>query len=136
MNLSCALQYLKNILLIFMVSSTCRNGEAKLAYTQLMKLSRFPQVKKEKHYFYESEFSLAHILYKSEGSILKRAGICEIQCFVQNIKNRIPISGPIASPFSTCVPFWGKSGHVGQVNIFTYFAFLTETPKEKIFYMN
>jgi len=40
-----------------MVSTTCRSGEAKLAYSQLMKLSRFPQVKKKKKLLLESEFS-------------------------------------------------------------------------------
>ena len=58
----------------------------------------------------------AHISYESEGRVLKQAGICEIQCSIQDIKNGFPLSGPNASPISSCVQFWGKSCHVGQVN--------------------
>lgn len=107
-----------------MVSSTCRNGEAKDTYSQLMELSRFPQVKeKDNPYFLDFES------YESEGRVLKQAGICEIQCSIQDIKNRLPLSGPSASLISSCVQFWSKPCHVGQVNFISLH-------QKKTFYMN
>lgn len=81
-----------------------------------------------------SSTHIIRIWGKNIETILKQAGICEIQCSIQDLKNRIPISGPITSPFSTCVPFWGKSCHVGQVNILIYLTFPTKTTKKKLPY--
>lgn len=105
--------FIKNILLIY----SGFHQPAEMVRLRILILNSWSSLDSHRWRNWETLVSrFAHISYESEGRVLKQAGICEIQCSIQDIKNWFPLSGPNASPISSCIQFWGKSCHVGQVN--------------------